>query len=230
MKKQLSDEQLDQMMRTLMSDAAVDDSTVNDIADSPTIWWSVQRDINKQKELSVSPWPPIAKIFRWLAIAVPVAAVLAIVIGIFVSRPPGGLQDRAEVQQNASEDTTVTPNPVGVEPAVPSPVLSNDSAVKASVTPRNSTHKPVVHTANFKKPAKKTIDTQVAKAGEIRTDFIALSYARNPDSGQIVRVKVPSSMMVTLGLVASVEKPSNLVDAEVLVGDDGLTRAIRFIR
>jgi len=28
-------------------------------------------------------------------------------------------------------------------------------------------------------------------------------------------------MMVTLGLVASVEKPSNLVDAEILVGDDG---------
>jgi hypothetical protein len=67
------------------------------------------------------------------------------------------------------------------------------------------------------------------KSAEIKTDFIALSYARNPDSGQIVRVRVPSSMMVTLGLVATVEKPSNLVDAEVLVGDDGLTRAIRFI-
>jgi hypothetical protein len=36
--------------------------------------------------------------------------------------------------------------------------------------------------------------------------------------------------MVTLGLVATVEKPSALIDAEVVVGDDGLTRAIRFIR
>ena len=65
---------------------------------------------------------------------------------------------------------------------------------------------------------------------EIKSDFIALSYARNPESGQIVRVKVPSSMMVTLGLVSSVEKPANLVDAEVVVGDDGMTHAIRFIR
>jgi hypothetical protein len=37
-------------------------------------------------------------------------------------------------------------------------------------------------------------------------------------------------MMVTLGVVPTVDKPSELVDAEVLVGDDGLTRAIRFIR
>jgi hypothetical protein len=36
--------------------------------------------------------------------------------------------------------------------------------------------------------------------------------------------------MVQLGLVSTVAKPSELVDAEVLVGDDGLTHAIRFIR
>ena len=74
-----------------------------------------------------------------------------------------------------------------------------------------------------------TTSALAKKAVEIKTEFIALSYARNPESGQIVRVKVPSSMMVTLGLVATVEKPSALVDAEVIVGDDGLTRAIRFI-
>ena len=69
-----------------------------------------------------------------------------------------------------------------------------------------------------------------SKRTEIKTDFIALTYARDPDSGQIVRVRVPSSMMVTLGVVATVKKPTDMVDAEVLVGDDGLTRAIRFIR
>ena len=65
---------------------------------------------------------------------------------------------------------------------------------------------------------------------DIKSEFIALSYARDPESGQIVRVKVPRSMMVTVGLLASVDKPSTLVDAEVLVGDDVLTRAFRFIR
>ncbi|MBK9768379.1 MAG: hypothetical protein IPP63_15940 [Chloracidobacterium sp.] len=46
----------------------------------------------------------------------------------------------------------------------------------------------------------------------------------------MVRVRVPSEMMVTLGLVNSVEKPTSMVDAEVVIGDDGQTHAIRFIR
>lgn len=49
MNKQFSDEQLDQMMRTMMSDAALDDAAVNEIADSPTMWWAVQRQIAEQK-------------------------------------------------------------------------------------------------------------------------------------------------------------------------------------
>jgi len=57
-----------------------------------------------------------------------------------------------------------------------------------------------------------------------------LSYAANTDSGQIVRVKVPRSMMVSLGLKSNVEKESELVSAEVVIGDDGAARAIRFIR
>ena len=218
-------------MRTLMSDAATQDKAVNEIADSPTIWWSVQREINKQKDLSVSPWPPIGKLWRWLAIGVPVAAVLAVVIGIFVSRLPGGLKDVAGLQQNIPVETVTTPPLTEIERADTAPVLKDNNFVRAAVKPKLASEKTVIRTANYSKPSsKKIVDTQVAKTAEIRTDFIALSYARNPDSGQIVRVKVPSSMMVTLGLVANVEKPSNLVDAEVLVGDDGLTRAIRFIR
>jgi spore germination protein GerM len=64
---------------------------------------------------------------------------------------------------------------------------------------------------------------------EIATDFIALSYLPATESGQIVRVKVPRSMLVSLGVTTNVEKPSELVNAEVIVGDDGGTRAIRFL-
>lgn len=230
MKKQLSDEQLDTMMRTLMSDAALDDSVVNEIADSPTIWWSAQREINKRKDLSVSPWPPVGKVWRWLAIGVPVVAVLAIMVGIFVSRPPGGLKDVAGLQQNVAVETVTTSPSTEIERADTAKVLNDDHSITAIAKRRIAVEKQTVRTANTLSSQNKVLNSQIAKSSEIKTDFIALSYARNPDSGQIVRVKVPSSMMVTLGLVASVEKPSNLVYAEILVGDDGLTRAIRFIR
>jgi hypothetical protein len=37
-------------------------------------------------------------------------------------------------------------------------------------------------------------------------------------------------MMISLGVATNVEKESKMVSAEVVIGDDGLARAIRFIR
>src|SRR5204863_5629257 len=108
---------------------------------------------------------------------------------------------------------TLLPEPLQAA-AKPSPHLLATNAVDT----RNRSHLKAENTA------------VAVKKSEIKTDFIALTYARDSDSRQIVRVRVPSSMMVTLGIVATVKNSRDMVDAEVLVGDDGLTRAIRFIR
>ncbi len=225
MKKQFTDEQIDQMMRTMMSDASLDNTAVNEIADSPTMWWAVQRQIAEQKATAVSPWPPVNIIRRLLMIGVPTTVAVALLISLFVFRSGSVPSDVAVVPTN--EDTSTSQTVVNnddvqtaVSPEVKQPEQKRSQTIAANLkTAPKQVKKPIV-------------STQVAakEKTEIKTEFIALSYARNPDSGQIVRVKVPSSMMVTLGLVASVEKPSNLVNAEVVVGDDGLTRAIRFIR
>ncbi len=231
MKKQFTDEQLDQMMRTLISDAALDERTVDRVADSPTLWWAVQRQINRKKEVAVSPWPPVGKWWRWAIFAVPVGVAAIVLVALFAVQPSDGDQNVAihvdPVVEKVSPQPRVTAGPN------PSVVLPKAETYKSSaVRPLpSSKFLAVKHAANRLAMRVQTASATVAKKStEIKTDFIALSYAGNPDSGQIVRVKVPSSMMVTLGLVASVERPSNLVDAEVLVGDDGLTRAIRFIR
>ncbi len=227
MNKQFSDEQLDQMMRTMISDASLDDAAVNEIADSPTMWWAVQRQIAEQKATAVSPWPPVNIIRRLLMIGVPttVAAALLISVFVFLSGDLPKASDVAVVPTNVETllpqtkvQNTDVPQTVDAESKESLPKKSQTVAASLKVSPKQ-----------FKKQVVPTQAVTKEKT-EIKTEFIALSYARNPDSGQIVRVKVPSSMMVTLGLVASVERPSSLVDAEVVVGDDGLTRAIRFIR
>ncbi len=226
MKKQLSDEQFDQMMSSLLNDAALDEATVNQVADSPTLWWAVQRQINREKEVCVSPWPPIGKFWRWLMLGVPAAVAAAVLIASFAFQP-------SPVEQQIAVNVAPMADQVNhSQPDVAAPTTSVES-----LSPKSVNKLPVaIKFATVKNAERKAISitraaapTVAKKSSEIKTDFIALSYARNPDSGQIVRVRVPSSMMVTLGLVASVEKPSNLVDAEVLVGDDGLTRSIRFI-
>ncbi len=236
MKKQLSDEQLDQMVHHLLSDAALDDTALNGVADSPTLWWAVQRQISREKESSVSPWPPVVKFWRWLILGVPAATAAAVLIALFAFQPSGVTDDRAVnvAPPGSNEIVAVPPNVnVVVDPLVNAPLLKvdNRSSKSANQLPTATNFVAAKHTENRSMTANRKAGITVAKkSAEIKTEFIALSYALNPDSGQIVRVRVPSSMMVTLGLVASVEKPSNLVDAEVLVGDDGLTRAIRFIR
>src|SRR5436190_1194272 len=85
MKKQLSDEQLDTLVRKLMKDASADEATITEVAGSPTVWWAVQRNINSQRAASLSAWPPLSKMLRWVIVGLPVAAVL--LISFFIFRP-----------------------------------------------------------------------------------------------------------------------------------------------
>ena len=230
MKKHLSDEQLDRLMRSIVSDASVDEASIDEIADSPTVWWAVQRAINHRKDAVRSPWPPAFR--RWSMIGVPLVAAFALVFSILTFRSTGETTERAGMQQNVSTKPAKIPLSTVTEPVTPAidPKTPVVTSAKTTVSrSENAVTNLKTIAVNYKilvKPA----PLVTAKKTEIKSDFIALSYARNPESGQIVRVKVPSSMMVTLGLVSSVQKPSALVEAEVVVGDDGTTHAIRFIR
>lgn len=232
MKDRITDEKLDRIMRTLISDAAPDQEMIEEIADSPSIWWAVQRNINVEKESAKAPWPPIAKLLRFAAVGIPVAAGLLFVFSYFFGPHESGKTI------NTGPAVLLSENGASVEPQN---VLNNSSEEKYPIAQDVKRQAHAVNRASSKSfRGSKTTTAQVKestirepKAGsadEVKSEFIALSFARNPDSGQIVRVKVPRSMMVTLGLVASVDKPTSLVDAEVVVGDDGTTHSIRFIR
>jgi hypothetical protein len=68
---------------------------------------------------------------------------------------------------------------------------------------------------------------------EIATNFFsvgdtsALSLA---DGGQLVRVELPRSTLMRFGLPVDTDRASERVKADVLVGADGIARAIRFVR
>ncbi len=236
--KQLSDEQLDKLIRNLVNSVAADEATVNQIVDSPATWWGVQRRINEQNCAKVSPWPPLGKMLRWLMIGAPVAAAVALILSFFIFRqaPSDDKGSVALVSPVSSVTQTVPETVAPSDEPLPSDTKISNKVVDDETRSVKATSKQPVHkdTGKSRKVEPKNLfKTEVAKMTEkeeIKTEFIALSYARDPDSGQIVRVKVPSSMMVSLGLVTSVKAPSDMVDAEVLVGDDGLSRAIRFIR
>ena len=71
-------------------------------------------------------------------------------------------------------------------------------------------------------------------AREVTTAFLPLPYSGVPlTNGELVRLDVPRSALVSFGLApmeASDASDAGTVQADVLVGEDGLARAIRFVR
>ena len=65
--------------------------------------------------------------------------------------------------------------------------------------------------------------------GEVATEFFPLMYSNVPvTNGQTVRLELPQAALTSFGLEA--DDDSGTVLADVLVGQDGLARAVRFVR
>jgi hypothetical protein len=50
------------------------------------------------------------------------------------------------------------------------------------------------------------------------------------ERGQLIRVSVPRSMLGSFGFTVNPERAMVPVKADLLVGEDGMARAIRFIK
>jgi hypothetical protein len=70
-----------------------------------------------------------------------------------------------------------------------------------------------------------------AQPREVVTQFFPLMEDPPPfERGEILRVNLPASAMRGVGLPVSEDRLTDTVQADVLVGQEGLARAIRFVR
>jgi hypothetical protein len=53
--------------------------------------------------------------------------------------------------------------------------------------------------------------------------------AADEDDVDLVRVEVPRSAMIALGLEVSADRAEELVEADVILGSNGIARAVRFL-
>ena len=112
------------------------------------------------------------------------------------------------------------PHEVRATPPV-SPVIA--PAVRAA---------PKVHVraSQRKAPGKSTTEPVVAQR-EVMTDFIPIVYDPEPiERGQIVRIRLPRAALATFGIPVNEEHAEEAIRADVLLGEDGLARAVRFVK
>ncbi len=72
-----------------------------------------------------------------------------------------------------------------------------------------------------------------AEPAALRYELITIPYAeplQSTERAELVRVRIPVSELVAWGLPLRAADPDTRVDADVLLGEDGLARAVRFIR
>lgn len=68
---------------------------------------------------------------------------------------------------------------------------------------------------------------------EDKTDFIPLRFGSDlapMESGEVIRVQMSRASLIALGLPVTVERADEVVKADLLIGEDGQARAIRFVR
>lgn len=233
-----SDEQLDRLARTILQSTILTAEDVEETAASPRLRWQLQRRIAEEKSRRENRWFIIR---RWQTTT---AGAFLILLGAlsaiwFFTSPPSEIADahvektddlakkrfdspaiRPEITQthsNAAETTDYS-----AKHRTTMPFKSKKDAPKIALKPQFSP----VRSVTRKIAAPKTDRLPEA---ENATEFIALSYLPASESGQVVRVKVPRSMLVSLGVSTNVERGKELINAEVVVGDDGAARAIRFL-
>jgi hypothetical protein len=68
--------------------------------------------------------------------------------------------------------------------------------------------------------------------GEIVTEFMPVGYGSNlipMDGAQMLRIKLPRSAMLSYGLPVNPDRVDEPISADLVVGNDGVARAIRFV-
>jgi hypothetical protein len=132
------------------------------------------------------------------------------------------------------------PHPIqvaGPAPSVAAPATSQPARLESTPARAVPKDEPAPVAARLEPAGKKTAPRQpAAKAqpadGEIATDFFPLASGTeiaSMESGQVVRVLLPRNAMASYGLPVNQERVDEPVTAQVLIGQDGVARAIRFL-
>jgi hypothetical protein len=166
-------------------------------------------------------WP------RW-ALAAAAAILIAFGFSVYLA-----IQNEPQKDYKALIKKTTTPQPsVDRDERVVNDAVESEPRRGSRARPRRGSRPRLI------KPFIIDGMTTYAKESEYATDFFPLSYSDDQkpmESGEVIRVQVirvqmPRPALIAFGLPVNIERADVPVKADLLVGEDGLARAIRFVR
>ena len=172
-------------------------------------------------ERSSSPDPMRPK--RWNYSYVAAAAVVLVALGIGVAAwnslaPSTGPEVRSAVPAATPTSTS------GGDPQEQTTVAQDKSVLPRPVR---------VHRSPKRNKPVETVAEPALTETEVATDFMPIGYVSSAslqDGGSVVRVELPRSTIVSMGFAVNMDRYGERVKADVLLGPEGLARAIRFVQ
>ena len=168
---------------------------------------------------------------RWAYVAVGAAALAVIVMLLSLSASRSQVSKPPVLEKAGGAETAIPPT---TEDRIFAPPPSPGTNGKKLVSVRSSTRsKGTPRRITNAGQSNRAVEKRDDSMDEIATDFIPLMNRESLaqlDSGQVMRVELPRSALMSYGLPMNMERADERIKADVLVGNDGLARAIRFVR
>lgn len=207
----------DQLCRDIFAAASASQEQMDAAADAPFLYQRIRNEI-AQHAAMVSPIS-IRTFFsslidwRWGCAAM---ALLLLSVGLWQLSPQ---RQAIPVARPESPPTSASTAPIPRSEktaALPTVASINPSALR--IAPRTAS-------ARVRRLA-----AQRQRQEEVMTEFIPLTYVADSatSGGHLIRVEVTPTMLASLGFPVKPER--QWVKADVVLGNDGLARAIRFVQ
>ena len=229
-KKNLQNSELDRIGRKLIERGSLPLAEIDKIVSNPELFSLVNAQVAANGKTPVPTVSMVSQRFLFIrgnAVAFGGIAVLVIaaISAVNMLRSEKDLIAANEVQVPAAMPVAARPDLPPQEVEVgrnPSPGRAQD---------RDFTYEKAVvrqaPNAMGRKP-QRSVDI------EPEADFYPISYGGDPaetsDGGRIIRVDLERSSLFAMGVNLSLENDDEIVKADLLVGSDGVTRAIRVIK
>jgi hypothetical protein len=173
---------------------------------------------------------PSRRAARWWFAAGAAAAAAAVLLSLTLSSlvrvSPDGSQSKPQEVVKSLPLPTQTPAEVRVEK--PGILVGGD------VAQQNPPKKIPVRTPKAARSLKGEAHREAATAAQTSgNEYLPLTYlagATAMESGTVVRVQLSRSALISLGVPVQPDRPDETLKADVVLGDDGVARAIRLVQ
>lgn len=229
-KKDLQNKRLDEIGRGLLEAAAIESDEIEQIVAAPHLFESVKAKI-KTEQSRRKPKRFVINLWNWRAATASFALLIVAAAGAFLfikAKDAQALTAQIDAPKIKTPGATAENSPQTDEIKYIKATEVKNPAVAQRVDFKTDAPKP-------KNQARKTNLVKYAQAPRNETEgaFYSLALAGNWEADgedlQIVRAELSRSQLFALGVNLPVENESAKIKTDLLVGSNGVPRAIRFV-